>query len=162
MWLREQRPKWTRLAANFPEVATIDAVCPGDHVHDDWGMVQQGSKRIFATALEVHYPKPLCEAIVHAFVLQLVTMGLKFEPSESLQQAARAATMQQAPSAKLPPLVPAFKSRAVIFYHSNQLVWPLNFDSHTACKLLHNFQVGTLVSVQNLQQNPGVLDTAAI
>ena len=153
-----KRPKWTRLAANFSEVATIDVVCPGDHVHDDWGLIQQGSKRIFATALEVHYPKALCEAIVHAFVLRLVTLGLKFEPTKSLQQSARAATMQQAPSAKSQPLVPAFKSRAVTFYHSNQLVWPLHFDSHDSCKLLHNFQVGTLVSVQNLQQNPGVLD----
>ena len=119
-----KRPKWTRLAANFPEVATIYAICPGNHQHDSWGLVQQGSKRVFATALEVHYPKALCEVIVHAFVLRFVAMGMTFYQPASLQQAARTATMQQNPSAKIPPLVSAFKSRVVTFYRHDTLVWP--------------------------------------
>ena len=87
-----KRPKWTRLAANIPEVATINAVCPGDHTHETSGLVQQGSKRVVATSLEVHDPADLCEAIVHAFVLRLVALGLKFDSQFSLQQAARMAT----------------------------------------------------------------------
>ena len=74
-----KRPKWTRLAANFPQVATISKTCPGNHQHAPWGLVQTGAaKRVFATSLEVHYPQALCDAIVHAFVLCLTTMGLQF------------------------------------------------------------------------------------
>ena len=57
-----KRPKWTRLAANFPQVATISKTCPGNHQHAPWGLVQTGAaKRVFATSLEVHYPQALCE-----------------------------------------------------------------------------------------------------
>ena len=56
-----KRPKWTRLAANFPQVATISKTCPGNHQHAPWGLVQTGAaKRVFATSLEVHYPQALC------------------------------------------------------------------------------------------------------
>ena len=66
-----RRPKWTRLAANFPHVGAINGKCPGNHK-------QGASKRIFATALEVHYPPALCKAIVHSFILCLTEMGLQF------------------------------------------------------------------------------------
>lgn len=83
-----KRPKWTRLGANFPQVETIAATCPGNHVHEPWGLVKQGSsKRVFATSLEKHYPKLLCEAIVHSFILRLTEMGLTFTNSPSLQHA---------------------------------------------------------------------------
>ena len=143
---------------SLEEVATINAICPGNHAHDTWGLVQQGSKRVFATSLEVHYPTELCEAITHAFILRLVVLGLKFNPQSSLQRDSRMATLQQAPSAKLPPLVPPFKSRILTFYNNEQLVWPLTFAVIPACKLLRKFQVGGLVQVQNLQQQQGVLD----
>ena len=96
---KRPRPKWTRLAAIFPEVSSINAVCPGDHQHEGWGLVQRGSKRVFATSLEVRYPKRLCEAIVHAFILRLVAMGMTFNQQPSLQRAARTATLQQNPLA---------------------------------------------------------------
>ena len=153
-----KRPKWTRLAANFAEVATVDAVCPGNHQHEAWGIVQQGSKRVFATSLEVHYPVDLCEAIAHAFILRLVAMGLKFNPTPSLQLSAKLATMQQASSTKVPPLVSAYKSRVLTFYFQDQLVWPLTFTVSESCKLLHKFQVGVSVEVQKLQQHQGVLE----
>ena len=31
-----QRPKWTRLTANFEQVHTICNTCPGDHTHLPW------------------------------------------------------------------------------------------------------------------------------
>ena len=71
-----KRPKWTRLAANFEQVATICKLCHGDHHHEPWGFVKSGAvKRVFATSLEVHYPL-CCETISHAFVLRLTEMGL--------------------------------------------------------------------------------------
>ena len=139
-------------------MSTINAVCPGDHQHESWGLVQQGSKRVFATSLEVHYPKALCEAIAHAFILKLVAMGMFFHEQPSLQQAARTSTLQQVPSAKIPPLVSNFKSRLVAFYKQEHLVWPLTFIDTEACKIPHRFQMGDVVSVQNLRQNQGVLD----
>ena len=153
-----KRPKWTRLAANFPEVATVNATCPGNHVHEAWGLVQQGAKRVCATSLEVHYPPQLCEAITHAFILKLVSLGLKFNPQASLQQDSKMATMQQSPTTKLPPLVAPFSSRVLTFYQEDQLIWPLTFQITAACKLLHKFSVGEKLEVQNLGQQQGVLD----
>ena len=52
-----KRPKWTHLAANFEQVATICKVCTGNHQHEPWGLVKTGgTKKVFATSLEVHYP----------------------------------------------------------------------------------------------------------
>ena len=137
-----KRPKWTRLAANFPEVSIINAVCPGDHKHESWGVAQQGAKRVFATSFEVHYPTGLCKAIVHAFVLQLMQRGLKFQSQPSLQHSARAATLEQTATLKLPPLVPPYKSKFVVFFANNVLVWPLNCGDQKACKTLNVFKVG--------------------
>ena len=87
-----KRPKCTRLAANFLQVETIVALCPGNHQQEPWGFVAQGSsKRVFATVPEKHYPLLLCEAIVHAFVLRLGEMVLEFSIQTKLQHAARAA-----------------------------------------------------------------------
>lgn len=112
-----KRPEWTRLATNFQHVATINAVCPQNHEREPWGLVKTGSsKRVFATALEVHYPKLLCEAITHAFILRLTEMGLKSVSKIASQHAARAATLEQSKSLKLPPLVPAYSSKLVVFF----------------------------------------------
>ena len=74
------RPKWTNLTANFPEVSTINGVCLNDHPHSPWGFVWHGNKRRFATALEVHYPVALCNAICEAFCMFLVKQG--FTPAQ--------------------------------------------------------------------------------
>ena len=70
------RPKWTRLVANCTEVFTISLTCDGTHKYEPWGVSRQGAKRVFATALEVHYPTALCDAISHAFILHLMSQGL--------------------------------------------------------------------------------------
>ena len=66
-----ERPKWTKLSANFPEILDINKVCPGNHFHRPWGVQRHNGKRIFATALEVHYPVQLCQAISNAFLQAL-------------------------------------------------------------------------------------------
>lgn len=59
------RPKWTCLCANFPEVALVSLICDNTHTHLPWGVQKTNGKRVFATALEVHYPPALCDAIVN-------------------------------------------------------------------------------------------------
>jgi hypothetical protein len=119
-----KRPKWTRLGANFPQVETIADICPGNHSHEPWGLVKQGSsKRVYATSLEKHYPVLLCEAIVHAFILRLCEMGLQFSNKTSLQHAARAATADQSKSMKLPPLISQVKSKLVLLFAEGDQVW---------------------------------------
>ena len=71
--------------ANFEQVHTACLTCPGDHVHAPWGVQRKGSKRVFATSLEVHYSKKLCEAIAHAFLLRFMEQGFKFDLAPSAQ-----------------------------------------------------------------------------
>ena len=71
------RPQWTRLTANFPDVWSINGVCPGSHRHAAWGLVWHGNKRRFVTALEVHYPANLHTASCEAFVMQVVKRGIR-------------------------------------------------------------------------------------
>ena len=132
-------------------MATIDSVCPNNHKHEPWGLVKTGaSKRVFATALEVHYPTLLCEAIVHAFILRLTELGLTFLENPKAQHVARAATGEQSKALKLPPLVPNFSFKLVLMFNDNAIVWPLQPPELSACKLLHEFCVGDCVSVNQL------------
>ena len=144
-----KRPKWTRLAANFPHVGTINGQCPGNHQHEPWGIIKQGaSKRIFATSLEVHYPPSLCKAIVHAFILCLTERGLQFTEVPKLQHAARAATAEQSKSPKLKPLVSPFSNKLVAFYNHSQQVWPTEALPMQACKLFHEISLGDVVGAK--------------
>ena len=145
------RAKWTRLTANFPQVHTICLTCSHDHEHAPWGIVQRGSKRVFATTLEVHYPKQLCDAIAHAFLLRFLEKGLKFSLRSSPQHIAKALTMTQTPTMKLPPLVQPYKSRLVVFYHGECIVWPLVPLDLKPCKTLHEVKFGVVVDVQNFE-----------
>ena len=130
----------------------MNAVCPQNHQHEPWGLVKTGSsKRVFATALEVHYPKLLCEAaITHAFILRLTEMGLKFANKIAAQHAARAVTLEQSKSLKLPPLVPTYSSKLVVVFLDTVVVWPLQKLDMSPCKLLREFTVGDGVDVKQL------------
>ena len=129
----------------------MNAVCPQNHQYEPWGLVKTGSsKRVFATALEVHYPKLLCEAITHAFILRLTEMGLKFANKITAQHAARAVTLEQSKSLKLPPLVPTYSSKLVVVFLDTVVVWPLQKLDMSPCKLLHEFTVGDGVDVKQL------------
>eukprot|EP00435_Cladocopium_sp_Y103_P070794 s702_g36.t1 len=144
-----QRAKWTRLVANFEHVHTVCLVCPGDHTHLPWGVIQTGNKKVFATSLEVHYPKKLCDAIAHAFHLRLLEQGLQGQQQPSLQHLAKAATFCQTPSLKLPPLVSPYKSRFVVFFAGADVVWPVGDLPLKASKMLHEVKFGELVSVKH-------------
>ena len=65
------RPKWTKLVGKFPEIYMLNKTCPGNHQHQPWGLQQVQGRRTFATALEVHYPAPLCDAIANVIALAL-------------------------------------------------------------------------------------------
>ena len=137
------RPKWTRLAANFSQVHTVDQICPGNHYHEPWGTVQKGNKKVFATTLEVHYPKALCEAIVNAFALKFAQVGWKVSDIHTTNAAAAASTGLQPTKPSLPPLIPEFKSKCCILTSSSDTIcWPNNPPDVTNAKLLHKFPVG--------------------
>ena len=93
----------------------------------------------------MHYPKKLCEAIAHAFLLRFLEQGLKFDQQPSYQHAAKASTFMQTPSLKLPPLVPQYKSRLVALFAVESI--PTN-----VCKVLHEVKFGVEVSVQTLDK----------
>ena len=144
-----KRPKFTRLCANFEQVCTISALCDGRHEHEPWGIIKNGAKRTFATALEVHYPKQLCEAIVKAFMLKFAELGMKLEGVPgALHHAAKALSGQQAISMKLPPLIPTYKHRYVIFLLHHLVQWPELASVPSEHKLLHTVVVGEIVGVE--------------
>ena len=76
--LEESEVYKTVCSATFEQVCTISALCDGKHEHNAWGIVKFGAKRAsFATSLEVHYPRGLCEAIVKALMLKFAELGMK-------------------------------------------------------------------------------------
>ena len=46
------RPKRTRLLSNCPTFETMCGGCPGDHIHEAWGVHKHGNEWKFATASE--------------------------------------------------------------------------------------------------------------
>ena len=147
-----KRPKYTRLCANFEQVHTISALCDGTHEHEPWGVIRQGNKRTFATSLEVHYPRALCDAIVQAFLLKFAELKLQVNSNKpALHHAAKALTGSQSISMKLPPLVPAFKHRYVVFFLQKQPVWPTALAIPSDHKCLHEVNLGGEISVEERQ-----------
>eukprot|EP00435_Cladocopium_sp_Y103_P023913 s2204_g5.t2 len=145
-----KRPKCTRLCANFEQVHTISGTCDGQHEHEPWGLVKSGNKRVFATSLEVHCPPKLCETNVHAFILCLLQLGLSPDSAVSkLQHNAKASTGLQAISAKLPPLIPTFQHRYVLFFLQNSPVWPAECVAPPHHKLLHDVKFGGDIGVES-------------
>lgn len=136
------RPKWTRLIANFEQVQTINLVCDMKHKHEEWGVVSKGAKRVFATSLEVHYPSKLCEAIVHAFVLRLQELHVDIPTPQPITAMAQAFTGVQPTSAKLPALIPEFRSRFALLLQCDICVWPAPSPCCKQAKLLHSFNLG--------------------
>ena len=138
-----KRPKWTMLAANFKEILTVNKLCDGSHEHEPWGVQRKadsGSGRIFATALEVHYPKMLCDAIVHAFTLNFATCGFDLSHNPTMQEAAAAFTFRQ--TAKAPVLAQPFKHKVLTLTSGDGPTWPPSFSLDKSHKLLHNSDLG--------------------
>ena len=79
-------------------------------------------------------------------------MGLQFIDRPKSQHAARAATVQQSKSLRLPPLVLQFVSKLVVMYHDKVQVWPLQQIDSSQLKLLHEFDFGGTVNAKQLCQ----------
>eukprot|EP00435_Cladocopium_sp_Y103_P007866 s4380_g2.t1 len=151
LWIKKTQMDET-LCANFEQVCAISGVCDGNHEHEPWGLIESGNKRVFATALEVHYLLKLCEAIVHAFLLRL-QLGLSTDDVVSkLQHAAKAFSGLQAVSSSLPPLVPAFQHKHVPFLLETAPIWPAAHVVPLHHKLLHNVKFGGVIGVENLER----------
>ena len=137
-----KRPKWTKLVANFSDIEQIDKTCPGDHQHEPWGIQLQGPKRIFATALEVHYPTQLCDALAETIALALQKQGIVPTAQFSLNKGARAFTNLQAGTSKVPTFLPEHKNRIVTIWYNDLQIWPHQLAIPPLSKLLHEIQVG--------------------
>lgn len=137
------RPKWTTLCANFESVHSVNKVCPGNHKHAAWGLVRSGSKRRFATALEVHYPQALCEAIVAAFVMEFLRRGLTLPVAPSSNADAQAFSGVLPTSTQTQLFLPEYKCKVVGLYNSSSVqVWPTQTLSLDHAKLLTSDDVG--------------------
>jgi hypothetical protein len=140
-----KRPKWTKLVANFSDIERVDKVCPGDHQHEPWGIHLQGPKRVFASALEVHYPAQLfqlCDALAETIALALQKQGVTPTAHLSLNQTARAFTNLQARTSKVPTFLPEYKDRIVTLWHNDLQFWPHQLAIPPLSKLLHDIPVG--------------------
>ena len=137
------RPKWTQLCANFHEVTLISKVCDNTHTHLPWGVVKTGTSSVFATSLEVHYPRALCEAIVHAFTLHFQSKFVILESQFPVNAEFQAASGVQPLGNKLPPLFSPYSNVFVSLVNSkDQVVWPPDCPSFQHAKLLHRIRVG--------------------
>lgn len=58
------RPKWTSFVGSLPNLDRLSKICPGNHKHAPWGLVQKGNSKAFATAAEA-------ESILPNFVRHL-------------------------------------------------------------------------------------------
>ena len=155
------RPKWTRLVANFKHVFSINGTCPGDHYHEPWGVIRSGSKRTFATSLEVHYPLKLCDAIADAIVAQLVDLGFQLDDQLPLNPAAKLLAGDQVATTKLPPILPDFCNKFGAIYASDgALLWPAILPDLTNTKILHKFKLGAEV-LQDSDRDANVLASNA-
>lgn len=136
------RPKWTKLSGNFPEIAEIDQTCPGNHRHAPWGMQQINGQRVFATALEVHYPSQLCDAIANTVAMALSKRNIVPKPAMSLNQTARAFSDVQQGTTKIPTFIPEFRSKLASVWLQQQQIWPQQPVPTADCKLLYEISVG--------------------
>ena len=150
-----KRPKWTLLCANFQEVLLINGVCDGKRSHEPWGVTKLGNKRVFATALEVHYPDALCQAIFQSFMLHL-TDSFQFADSPFLSNVHfQAATGVQPRGAKLKPLFSPFSDIFVTLCDKQlNVLWPPSCPFLQHAELFHSVQVG--VVMESMKSTRGV------
>lgn len=100
------------------------------------------NRRVFATALEVHYPTNLCDAIASAFAAAFRRKGLQPHFGVSSNLAARVFADNQPPSSKVATFLPDFKDKFVRVLHNEAQVWPSSTPDMTSTKLLHTAKLG--------------------
>jgi hypothetical protein len=136
------RPKWTKLSGNFSEISEINQTCPGDHKHEPWGMQRINGRKVFATALEVHYPMQLCDAIANTVALALSKRNIVPKPELSMNQTARAFSDVQQGTTKIPTFIPEFRTKIAGVWFQQMQIWPLKPFDDNASKLLYEISVG--------------------
>ena len=139
--LGSERPKWTRILANFPKIALLNISCDGKHAHKPWGKdFDATGRQVWATSLEAQYPRKMCIALVTTVLQQLHTQGLQLRPQELNEisdhppmqaQANRIAAGFQPRPAKIPPLVPEF-SKVLVCRLPNSCNLPCALMSKTS------------------------------
>ena len=136
------RPKWTKLVANFSEIEQVNGICDGKHQHEPWGYEFKNGKRVYATALEVHYPVALCAKVAATIALALQRRHIIVPSQIPVNLAARTLAQNQPITNKIAPLVPEFKCKCVAIFLMDQCLWPLNHTFLDNAKVLQKFQVG--------------------
>ena len=140
-----RRPKWTLLVANFDSISFVCKTCPMNHEHEPWGPSIQNGRKVYATALEVHYPPALCQAIAQAFLLHWQANGISLVPLPSFSNAlAQAASGKQPATGKLAPYISEFKSKFFTLWTEDACLWPASFQSSTSMKRLYEQDMGNL------------------
>ena len=131
------------MAANFPQVKSVNLVCDNSHTHEAWGKVAVQDKKVFATSLEVHYPTKLCDALAQSFLCRL-EQQFNFAPSDFPKNSDfKAATFVQPKGSKAPSLFSPFESKfLVLLDRDGKVCWPLNHTPTKSAKLLHEFLLG--------------------
>ena len=117
-----ERPKWTRLRTDMPELLQLNRVCPGEsanHKHKPWGLAITTEGPVFATAEETQYARELCNNIANCTVESakaagFTNAGLNVNPDASTATVAQLARMtgaaQRSSTGKRPaPLVSEFR-----------------------------------------------------
>ena len=156
------RPTHTRLCANFPEVLQISLKCDHTHKHEAWGCNMKNGQKRFANCLEVHYPQGLCQAIAQVYLLHFARQGWTFSESLLSNASAQAFSGKQPTSAKLPPLVPEFKTRFSAIFCDNQCLWPILQPPWSSTKLLHQFKLGDSEMEQGIESVRACCDAHSV
>lgn len=136
------RPKWTKLVANFAEVEQISGVCDGQHRHAPWGYEFKNGKRVFATALEVHYPTALCDEIAPTLFIALQRRGITATKQVPINLAARTLAQNQPATNKIAPIVREYKSKCIAIFFLDQCVWPSSHGFVKHAKVLQQVEMG--------------------
>ena len=135
-------PKWTKLVANFAEVEQISGVCDGQHRHAPWGYEFKNGKRVFATALEVHYPTALCDEIAPTLFIALQRRGITATKQVPINLAARTLAQNQPATNKIAPIVREYKSKCIAIFFLDQCVWPSSHGFVKHAKVLQQVEMG--------------------
>ena len=106
------RKKATTLKHVIPQMQRLQLPCSGDHEHEPWGRLPDGS---WSAAAEVHYSAMMCCLMASSVVDQLIDWGaapaavsLSDQPL-ALARAAQVAADKQPSGKKIKPLVSEFK-----------------------------------------------------
>ena len=117
------RPKWTKLAANFESIQSLNISCDNSHTHAAWGKTfNSEGKQVWATSTEAQYPRKMCVALTTCVLQLLQDLGVDMPPSTLTDAEAalssqmyRVATHLQPSRKKLPPFVPEYSSFLTVF-----------------------------------------------